>query len=115
AHPPAPPLRARRARPPPAARLAVRHRPYRLVPVLLAPRGGGGSSPRGLSAARRLARGLDPRILAGVPRPRRRRARLADPARVSPPPPARPLLLEAARAQASGARPDRRADAPRGP
>ena len=50
-----------------------------------------------LPPGRRLARGLDAELLARVPRSRRRRRRLAGPAAVRPGPPARVLLLAAAR------------------
>ena len=54
----------------------LRRRAHRVVPVLLAAGGGGRAAARALPDRRRLARGLEPRVLARVPRPGRRRDRL---------------------------------------
>ena len=75
AHPAAARVRRRRALAPAAARRALRRRPHGVVPVLLAAGRGAGAAAAPLRPRRRLARGLEPRLLARVPRACRRARR----------------------------------------
>src|SRR5439155_18658391 len=68
-------LRAGRVLAPAAPRPALRRRPHGLVPVLRAAGRGGAPSAGALRPGGRLARDTEPRLLARVPRPRRRRGR----------------------------------------
>src|SRR6266566_4660561 len=106
-------LRTRRACPPAPAQEALRRRPHRLVPILLPPRGGSRRQARRLPASRRLARGLDARLLARVPRTNWGRDRLANPAGVPARAATRVLLLAAAREPTARARAAGETDAPR--
>ena len=106
-------LRPGSARPSPPSRSTLRHRAHGVVPVLLAPGHSRDTQAEQIPGRRRLARGVDPRLLARVPRALRRPDRLVDSARVPSRAAACLLLLEVARAPPARARAPRRADAPR--
>src|SRR6266545_60124 len=112
AHPAAAAVRPRRARPPRSSRQALRRRPHRLVSVLLTAGGRSCAAARAVPLARRLARGLDARILARIPGRTRRPDRVADPARLLASPPTGILLLTAPGATPARARASRGSDAP---
>ena len=82
-----------------AVRRALRRRPHGLVPLLQPARGGRAAAPGALSPGGRLARAVDARVLARLPRRRGRLGRLARAAGVRAHP--------AARVTAAAALPDR--------
>ena len=101
-------VRARGPRASGAVRRALRRRPHRLVPLLQPARGGRCAPVARVPAGGRLARAVDARVLARLPRPGRRLGRLARAAGVRAHPPAGVLLLAPARGAARGRRGARR-------
>ena len=71
-------LRPGSARPSPPSRSTLRHRAHGVVPVFLAPGHSRDTQAEQIPDRRRLARSLDPRLLARVPRALRRPDRLVD-------------------------------------
>ena len=95
-------VRRRGALAPGSPRPALRRRPHLLVPVLLAPGGGPGGAAPSLPHRRRLVRGVEPQLLARVPRTGRGRdVGLAGAVAVRAGAAARILLLAALRASPS--------------
>ncbi len=99
---PAGAVRMGRPASPAAPRPPLRRGASVLVPVLLGPRRRRRAAARALPAGGRLVRGLERRLLAGVPGPGRRPHRPCRPASVRPRSPAGHLLLTPVRGPASG-------------
>src|SRR5262249_13225754 len=92
------PVRPRRARASGEARTQLRRGPHRVVSLFLAPRGRSAAAGSGLPLRCRLARDLDPGVLARVSRRSRWGRRLASTEAVRADPAACVLFLAAARA-----------------
>ena len=92
----------------------VRRGPHRLVPLLLAAGCRRGAAGAALPPGSRLARGVDSRLLGGVPRAARGAGRRCRPEALPAREPARLLLLEAARAPPAREGRERRGHGARG-